>query len=235
MAFDKTTGAVVWTAGDDPPGYSSPVLFTAAGVGQVVSFTGNSVMGVQLDSGKVLWRYPWETDNSVNAATPLTMHARQGEQVLDYVFVSSGYNRGCTLLKIAKTGAGDFTAQPVFENKMLCSHFSTPVRHGEYVFGFNEIALVCMDLHNGEVRWRKTGFQKGSLLRVDDYLLVLGEGGNLGLLKATAEKPEVLMSARLLSGRCWTMPVLAEGRLYVRNEQKAVCLDFTEKDTPKSP
>jgi outer membrane protein assembly factor BamB len=235
MAFDKNTGEVVWQAGDDPPGYSSPVLFTAGDVRQVVSFTGDSVIGVQLEGGKVLWRHPWETQHSVNAATPLTVHARQGDRQLDYVFISSGYNRGCALLKIAKTKAGDFTAQPVFENNLLCSHFASPVRRGEFVFGFNEAALTCLDLHTGEVRWKKSGFQKGSLLRADDYLLVLGEYGKLALMKASPDEPDIVATARPLSDRCWTMPVLAEGRLFLRSEKKAVCLDVKEKGAPKSP
>jgi outer membrane protein assembly factor BamB len=235
MAFDKNTGEVVWQSGDDPPGYSSPVLFTAGGVRQIVSFTGNSVVGARLDDGKVLWRHPWETQHSVNAATPLTFQARQGDRLLDYVFISSGYNRGCTLLKIAKSKSGDFSATPVFENNLLCSHFASPVRRGEFVFGFNEAALTCLDLRSGEVRWKKSGFQKGSLLRVDDFLLVLGENGKLALMKASAEEPEVVATAKPLSGRCWTMPVLAGGRLFLRNEEKVLCLDLQEKDSPGGP
>src|SRR5262249_39827967 len=149
MAFDKDNGEVVWKAGDDQPGYSSPVPFTSGGVRQVVSLNGDSVIAVEVDKGKVLWRHSWETEHSVNAATPLTMHARRGDRVLDYVFITSGYNRGCTLLKISRTKSGEFTAQPVFENNLLCSKIGTPVRRDDHVYGFNETTLTCMNLRTG--------------------------------------------------------------------------------------
>jgi outer membrane protein assembly factor BamB len=229
-AFDKATGAVVWKGLDDLPGYSSPVAFTAGGVRQVVFFTGNAVVGVTPDSGKLLWRYPWQTSFNVNAATPLTFHAKAGDRVLDYVFVSSGYGRGCGLLKIEADGPGGFRARRVFENNQLCSHFASPVRYRDHVYGFNESALTCMDLRTGAVRWHESGFQKGSLLRVDGYLLVLGERGNMALLEASPREGRPLATAQPFRGHCWTMPALAGGRLFVRNEQQVLCLDLGKKN-----
>jgi outer membrane protein assembly factor BamB len=227
-AFDKETGDLVWKALDDPAGYSSPMPFTAGGVPQVVAFTGNSLVGVAPADGKLYWRYPWTTQFEVNAATPLTFHAQSGDKVLDYVFISSGYGRGCALLKIEADGGG-FRARPVYEGNQLCSHFGSPVRYRDHIFGFNETNLVCLDLRTGEVRWSKSGFQKGSLLRVDHYLLVLGETGKLALMEASAEEPEPIASARPFSRRCWTMPVLAEGRLFLRDEEQVLCLDVRRK------
>lgn len=227
-AFDKETGDLVWKALDDPPGYSSPVPFTAGGVPQVVAFTGNSIVGVAPADGKLYWRYPWATEFQVNAATPLTFHAKSSDKVLDYVFISSGYGRGCALLKIEADGGG-FRARPVYEGNQLCSHFASPVRYRDYLFGFNESTLVCLDLRSGEVRWSKSGYNKGSLLRVDHYLLVLGETGKLALMEASAEEAEPIASARPLTRRCWTMPVLAEGRLFLRDEEQVLCLDVRRK------
>jgi outer membrane protein assembly factor BamB len=234
-AFDKTSGELVWKAEDDPAGYSSPVAFTAAGVPQVVAFTGNSVVGVVPETGKLLWRYPWSTDFNVNAATPLTLHARRGgktgsqEATLDYVFISSGYGKGCGLLKIERTADGGFTGQSVYENNNLCSHFASPVRHGDSIFGFNESMLTCIDVRTGAQRWRKSGFNKGSLLRVDGYLIVLGEMGQLALIEATSEEPKPLASAKVFRNKCWAMPTLAAGRLLLRDENDIVCLDLAEK------
>ena len=104
---------------------------------------------------------------------------------------------------------------PVFTTNTLCSHFGSPVRVGDNVYGFNETKLVCLSLRTGSVRWEKGGFKKGSLLAVNGYLLVLGEDGKLALIKATDESPvEVVAEAgRVMGRRCWTMPVLADGRL----------------------
>jgi outer membrane protein assembly factor BamB len=232
-AFDRTSGKLAWKAHDDPPGYSSPVAFTAAGVPQVVAFTGNSVVGVVPETGRLLWRHPWVTDFNVNAATPLTIHARrkpatgkQGAGTLDYVFISSGYGRGCALLKIEPAADGSFTATVVYENNNLCSHFGSPVRLGDSIFGFNESRLTCINLRSGEERWSKSGFNKGSLLRVDGYLIVLGESGQLAVMEAAAQEPGSLASAKIFRGKCWAMPVLADGRLFLRDENEIVCLNM---------
>jgi outer membrane protein assembly factor BamB len=228
-AFDKTTGDLRWKNLDDPPGYSSPVPFTAGGVRQIVAFTGNSIVGVSPVDGTLYWRPPWGTKYEVNAATPLTFHARSGDRTLDYVFISSGYGQGCALLKIEAEN-GRFRARPVYEGNQLCCHFASPVRCRDRIYGFNESTLVCMDLRTGAVRWKKSGYHKGTLLLVDHYLLVLGETGQLALLEASAQEPEPIAHARPLTRRCWTMPVLAEGRLFLRDEEQVLCLDVSSKE-----
>jgi outer membrane protein assembly factor BamB len=229
VAFDKQSGDVAWRALDDQAGYSSPVAFSAKGLGgrQIVCFTGNAVAGLAPESGKVSWRYPWQTSFDVNAATPLVFQARRRDGPdLHYVFISSGYNHGCALLKIDESWSGELTARLVFQNNKLCSHFASPVRKGAYVYGFNEDKLVCMDLRTGDVFWRETRFAKGSLMRVDDFLLVLGERGELALVEATPQKCHVVASAKLLGDHCWTMPVFADGRAFLRDENQVLCVNL---------
>jgi outer membrane protein assembly factor BamB len=227
-AFDKTTGDLVWKGQDGPAGYSSPVAFTAAGVRQVVFLTGDGAAGVSPADGTVYWRYPWKTNFDVNAATPLVFHAKSGGRALDYVFLSSGYDKGCVLLKIESDG-GRFEARPVYSGNQLRSHFASPVRYHDLLFGFDESSLVCLGLRSGEIRWSKSGFQKGSLLLVDHYLLALGETGKLALLEAAPDEPDSLASAQPLRGTCWTMPVLSDGRLFLRDLKQALCLDLRAK------
>jgi outer membrane protein assembly factor BamB len=225
VAFNKHTGEQVWSAGKDKAGYSSPVAATVEGVRQIVVFTGKSILGVAADGGKLLWRQPWETEYDVNAATPLVIHARADRQPLTYVFVSSGYHKGCGLFKIAGDGRGHFHAQPVYTSNRLCAHFATPLRYRDHVYGFNEGELVCMDLRSGEVRWAERGFHKGSLLRVDDRMIVLGEQGQLALFEPSPKGFQQLAKCRPFTHRTWTMPSLADGRLYLRDEEEVLCLD----------
>jgi outer membrane protein assembly factor BamB len=229
-AFDKKTGELKWKALNDPAGYSSPVALTAGGVRQVVFFTGTRLVGLAAADGRQLWDFPWETQFQVNAATPLPFKARKGEQTLDYLFISSGYGKGSALVKIIPDGGG-FRARAVYESTFLRSHFSSPVRHGDFLYGIDEktTMLTCLDLRTGQVKWEERGFHRGSLMRVGQYLIVLGERGNLALADANPEKYHKVASARPLSGKCWTMPVLADGRLYLRNEQEVLCLDLGKK------
>ena len=126
---------------------------------------------------------------------------------------------------------GGFEARPVHISKRLCSHFGTPARIGDHVYGFDETFLVCMDLRSGAVTWKARGFNKGSLIAVNDYLLVLGETGNLALVKASPVKyAGPTAEAQVLEGRrCWTAPVVADGKAFLRNEEKVICLDLRKK------
>jgi outer membrane protein assembly factor BamB len=235
-AFHKKTGELVWTALDDQAGYSSPIALTAGGVRQVVFFTARHLVGLSPADGQVLWQYLWKTPYDVNAATPLAFRARsKGGQDLDYVFVSSGYRRGCALVKIAGRGAGRFEAQRVYEGNDLCLHFSSPVRYRDGLYAIDETrGLTCLDVRTGKVRWRHRGSLKGSLLRVDDRLLVLGgEDGKLALVEADPDgfRGQVLDRRRQpLRGRCWTVPVLAGGKLFLRDEEEVLCLDLCKPD-----
>ncbi len=129
-AFNKITGELVWQKLDEPSGYSSPIAVTIGETRQIVFFMGSSLVGVRASDGELCWRYPWATSYDVNAATPVTFKTRRGEKILHYVFISSGYDRGCALLKIEPRAGGGFEAKKVYSGKQMCSHFASPVRRG---------------------------------------------------------------------------------------------------------
>jgi hypothetical protein len=179
--------------------------------------------------GKQLWEFRWDTPFDVNAATPVLVRATQGDQEADYLFISPGYGKGCALVKLAND-AGTFTAKAVYESNELCCHFSTPVLHGEHLYGLDETRdLTCLEVRTGKAVWRKRarpGFQKGSLIRVDDRLLILGEQGHLALAACDPQGYREIARCRPFTGRCWTLPVLANGRLLLRDQSEVVCLDL---------
>jgi outer membrane protein assembly factor BamB len=232
VAFDRGSGDVVWSAGNDPAGYSSPVAATVDGVRLILAFTGKSLLAIDADSGDVQSRQPWLTQYDVNAATPLVFRTRNEGQVSTYVFVSSGYGRGCGLFKIASHGEGRFGLSQVYSNTHLCAHFSTPLRYRDHVYGFNESELVCMSLRDGTVRWSQKGFHKGCLLRVDDHVIVQGEQGQLGLFDPSTEEFRLRTQCQPFPHRpakAWTLPSLADGRLYLRDEKEVICLEVRRR------
>jgi outer membrane protein assembly factor BamB len=233
-AFNKITGELVWKSLDEPTGYSSPVAVTIAGTRQILFFMGKCLVAVRAKDGQFCWRYPWTTSYDVNASTPLFITASRNERtsaghgnVDNYVFISSGYGRGSALLKITATDHGRFEAQTVFIGKQMSCHFASPVRRGEYLYGIDDSRLSCLNLRTGKIVWKRSGIQKGSLLRVNDYLLVLGEEGQLWLLDAVPEQRASVSETRPFhGGRCWTMPVIAEGKLFLRDERQMKCYDL---------
>lgn len=208
MAFNKDTGALVWKS-DGVCGYSTPVPYTHEGTRAVVLFSAKSVVAVAVADGKVLWEHPWRTDWDVNAADPIIVGNK--------IFVSSGYNRGCSLFEV--TGN---QIKTLWENKNMRNHFANCVLVGDYLYGFDGQtgggSLKCLDFKTGETKWSQSGLTTGGLMVAGGRLVGLGDRGRLFVAEATPDGYKELARANILDGRkCWTMPVLANGRLYARN------------------
>jgi outer membrane protein assembly factor BamB len=231
VAFDAKTGKEVWKKLDDPASYSSPIAIDVGGEHQVVFFTGNAVVGLTARDGQERWRHEWITQFGVNAATPIAFQITKGQEIQNYLFISSGYNTGCALLQLATKEGGAFEAKKVYDTRRMCNHFTTSVRCGEYVYGFNEGRLCCMNIRTGQVSeaWNKGDFHKGNLVRVGADLIVLGEKGQLALVEANPAQFVEKARAHPMKEKTWPMPALADGRLLLRGETEVICLDLRAK------
>lgn len=216
VALDKKTGDVIWRSLSDEGGYSSPLIAEFGGRRQLVAFTASGLVGLDPADGKLLWRFPWQTAWKCNVTTPIVAG--------DYVFITSGYQRGCALVHIQKTPDG-WSAERVYENTRMCSHFASPVRFGETIYGFNESTLVAMKWRTGEILWKARGFGKGSVLGVGDKLLILGESGVCALAEASPERYKEISRFEFSQERCWSVPVVAHGLLYLRDQKVLACFD----------
>jgi outer membrane protein assembly factor BamB len=226
VAFHKRDGTVAWKALSDQASYSSPIAMTAAGKRQVLYFAAPALISLDPKTGEEYWRFPWETRFECNVATPIVVD--------NYIFISSGYGKGCALLEVLPGEGGVPQVRSVYETNRMCNHFASSVYYKEHFYGFNEGTLVCMEFRTGTVRWKEPGFKKGSLLIGDGHLIILGEYGKLALAKPTPDgyQEEVAHDFRT-SKRCWTVPSLADGKLYVRiplktddgkEEEQVLCL-----------
>jgi outer membrane protein assembly factor BamB len=219
-AFDKKTGKVVWTSQNDIAGYSAPIAVTVGAVRQVIFFTGTSVVSVSPKDGRLFWRVPWRTDWDVNAATPIFVPP-------DKVFISSGYGVGSALFQI-KAAGGRATAEEVWRSRGMKNQFSSSVLHNGTIYGFDDSTFKAIDAATGKERWKQRGFAHGSLILADGHLIVLSERGcDLALVEATPQAYREKGRTEVLSGKCWTAPTLANGRLYLRNEGELVALDWS--------
>jgi len=212
-AFNKKDGSVVWQSPAGHPGYSSPVPFHAGATAALAFFSGHAVFGVEADTGKRLWSVPWHTEWDMNAADPLIYN--------DKLFVSSGNNSGCALYDISVT-----PPRELWRNKNLKTPMNSAVLWKGYLYGFNDADLSCVEWATGELKWAERGLRRGSLAVADGYVLALSESGRWTVSPATPEGFKPAVQAQVLTGRCWTSPVLSHGLLYVRSAQgEAVCLD----------
>lgn len=218
-AFDKKTGKVVWTSGDDAAGYSAPIAFTVDGVRQVAFFTSTRISGVSPKDGTILWSRPWRTSYDVNAAAPIFIPPNR-------LFVSSGYDTGSALLEIRKGEAG-FEVDEVWKARNLKNKFSSSIQVGDTIYGFDNETFKAIDLATGKDRWRHRGLGHGSLIFADGHFIVLGEKGTLALVEASPESYKEKASVGFFDGKCWTAPTLVGNRLFLRDEQQLVSLDLS--------
>lgn len=221
LALNKDDGSVVWLSGTEPCGYATAVIGMVGGRQTLVLAGSREIFGIEPETGKVLWHYPWRTDWDINAADPII-----ADQM---VFVSSGYNKGCALLKVEAD-----RAEPVWTNKAMRNQINSSVLWEGYLYGFDGQVggggrLACIQWSTGKTIWTAGGMGTGSLILADGKLIILSENGKLIIANADPAGFKELASSQILTGKCWTSPVLANGLLYARNaDGRIVCVDLRQ-------
>ena len=213
LAFDKMTGQVLWKNGAEGASYGTVQPCTLRGQAALASFNAFGLILRKAGDGQELARFPWKTSYDINAATPIVAG--------DRIFISSGYNRGAALLQFMEQGL-----KPLWENKKMRNHFSSCVLWKDHLYGFDEGTLTCLEFATGAVRWRQEGLGKGGLMLAAGRLIIQAERGDLVIADAAPDAYRERARAHVLGGRCWVMPVLANGALYGKNNNgDLVCLD----------
>lgn len=218
VAYDRKTGKRAWSAGNAKAGYSSPMLATLAGKRQILVFDGEGIGGYDATDGTELWRFPWQTQEGINVAQPLALEG-------DRVFVTSGYGVGCAMLRIAERD-GQLVAEELWRNKALRCRFSSPIEHGGHIYGLDEGILVCIDAKTGERKWKNGRYRHGQILLAGDTIVVLGEEGQLALVKADPSGFQEMGIFQALEGKTWNYLAIAGGLAFVRNHHQMACYDL---------
>ena len=205
VALNKNDGSMIWQNGKSECGYSTAVPYEIAGQKGLAMAVCDELVGLNPTTGKVLWKLPWKTAYDINAADAIIA----GETI----FISSGYNKGCALLKIS---GGDVNI--AWQNKNMRNQINCSVLFEGHIYGFDGQVggggqLTCIDLTTGEKKWSQGGMGTGSLMIADSKMIILGERGKLVIAEASPEGFKELASAQILTGKCWTVPVLANGRI----------------------
>jgi outer membrane protein assembly factor BamB len=219
-AFDKGTGKLAWHAGKFKLGYGSPELFTYDGKRYAASLNNQNVQIVDVATGQQVTSSEWVTSYDTNSTTPIA--------VGDELFISTGYNRGCELLRFNGSGL-----KQLYEVKTMANHMNNSILWDGYLYGVHgnshnpsQCALRCIEWKTGKQKWSQRGCGCGSLIVADGKLIVLSDQGLLAIVKASPDKFESISQQQVLSGECWTSPVLANSRIYCRSSDgELVALD----------
>jgi len=222
VALSKRDGSLLWKSQSDRAGYSSAIPLMAGGINQVVFFTSTRALGLDLRDGRLLWEYPRAANNVANAATPVVRANR--------VFISSDYGTGGGLVEI-KAGEKGLTAQEVYFTREMRNHHSSSILVGEHLYGFSSGILTAMRFDTGQIAWRDRSVGKGSLVYADGHLYCLSENGVVGLVEATPEVYREKGRFRIPQESLftWAHPVIAGGRLYLRDQDTIYAFDVKQK------
>ncbi|MGH9656961.1 MAG: PQQ-binding-like beta-propeller repeat protein, partial [Bryobacteraceae bacterium] len=218
VALDKRNGNLLWKSQSDEAGYSSPIVADVSGLRHYIVFTGEAAIGLAASNGELLWRYDKVSNRTANIATPIFHNG--------HVFVSSDYGTGCALLKLTRDG-GSIKATEVYFSREMRNHYSSSVLVGEHLYGFSSQVLTAMKFSTGEVAWRDRSVGKGSVTYADGLLYALSENGVMGLVEATPAGYKEISRFTIARGEfpTWTPPVLAAGRMFLREQDNLYCYD----------
>ena len=218
VALDRKSGKVVWSVGFGSHGYSSPQLSTIDGVAQVLISSNRGVQSVDPLTGKVLWKHEWDIGEMARITQPTVVGTS--------VYLGTGYGRGTMRIDVRHEGGSWSTEEGWIES--MKPYFNDCVHHEGFLYGFDGPIFMCLDAETGERVWKHRGYGHGQVLLVKDMetLLVLTEEGELVLLKADPNEAVEISKIPSVEGITWNHPVIADGKLFVRNAEEMVCYDL---------
>ncbi len=231
VALDKATGKAVWKSkvpGNPGAAYASVIAFDFGGQRQYVQLTARALVGVAAADGKFLWRYDRAAAKTgINCSTPLH-HDGQ-------VFASAAYGAGGGLVKLSKDGDG-VKAEEVYFTRSMENHHGGMIVVDGCLYGAHGGNgggnLVCLDFKTGKVLWDERGVMKGSVALADGRLYYRTETGSVLLIEPSAK--EYVERGRFQHpdrsrSPAWAHPVVANGKLYIRDQDVLLCYDVKAK------
>jgi outer membrane protein assembly factor BamB len=240
MALDRQTGEKIWESatpeklgrkGGDGAGYASIVISHAAGVKQYITLVGRGIVSVDAATGKFLWSYNDVANGTANIPTPIVSG--------DYVFCSSGYNDGGTaLLKITKDGDGlKAEEEYYFRSNEMQNHHGGMLLLGDHVYmghGHNQGFPLCVELKTGKDAWREgrgPGGGSAAIAYADGHLYFRYQDAVMALIEANPNEYKLKGKFKIATknGESWPHPVIAGGKLYLRDQDSLLCYDVKKK------
>lgn len=210
VGYDAATGNQKWVGPSAGGSYSSPHLVTIDGVAQVLLMAGTGLVSISPADGKQIWKHEWASNSIVQPAL-----GADGE-----VLITSQEN-GTRSIAVGHAG-GAWTVKERWTSNGLKPYFNDFVVHKGYAFGFDNRILSCIDLKDGQRKWKGGRYGNGQLVLLpeQDLLLVLSEEGELVLVGATPDQFSEVAKVSGLQGKTWNHPALVGDLLLVRNGQE---------------
>ena len=225
IAYNKINGNVLWKSMEGDAGYSASVPFVIENDSTILVYHGKALSCLEAESGNELWRVPWETEYGVNATTPIISG--------NIIFHTSAYGMGGEAIEATKDNY-----KVLWKNDVISAQHSDPILIDGYLYCYageslrNKGLFKCVELQTGKEMWSSDQIGQGTITFVDGHIICLDLKGNLYLIKPNNEKFEKIGELKNaiedVGNLAWTVPVVANGKLYLRYLQRLVCYDISK-------
>ena len=224
IAVNADSGTTAWTAGEGSLSYCSPQLTTIDGVAQVLITTDVGIAAFEPRTGKQLWAHEWPSGGSARVVQPALVG---GSDLL----IGTGMGIGTRRINVAHEG-DKWDAKELWTSREIKPYYNDLVIVDDYLYGFDGNIFMCVSLKDGKKKWKARGYGNGQVLLLADQglLLILSETGEVALVEAKPEKHVELCKFKAIEGKTWNHPVIAHGKLYVRNGEEIACFDLGSGD-----
>ncbi len=226
IAYDAATGEPRWTAGEGQFSYCSPHPVRLDGVEQVLLATDRGLTAYDPGKGTVLWERKWPIGQGM---ARVVQPARVGDS--DFLLGTS-FGYGTQRFNVNQSSDG-WAARDGWTSTAIKPYYNDLVVHKGHVYGFDNTFFTCISLADGKALWRARGYGAGQVLLLpdQDLLVILGEKGQVALVDAVPDGHHERARFQAITGKTWNHPVIARGRLYVRNGDEAACYELAAPPT----
>lgn len=218
-AYNRESGELVWSGGDGTHGYSSGHFARISDVPQILMPSDVGIQSFAPESGDILWEYRWDSISNPRCVQPLVAD-------MNSIMIGTAGGQGTRRIRVEKD-ADAWTVEEQWATRKFRPYFNDFVYHKGNLYGYDGKRFTCIDGETGERLW--TGDNYGGqvlLLPAMDTLLLLTQKGEVVLLEATPERHNRIAKFKALSGKTWNHPVIAHGKLFLRNSVEAACYEL---------
>lgn len=225
LGYRAATGELAWSAPAGQLSYCSPQRAVLDGVEQILIATNAGLTALEPRRGETLWKYDWLLEGGARIVQPAVLSDSD-------VLIGTGVAMGTRRLRV-KRADNEWKVQEVWATRAISPYYNDLVVHKDCLYGFDGNLFTCVNLEDGKRKWRTRGYGNGQVLLLadQDLLLVLSEEGEVALLAANPREHKVMGSFQAINGKTWNHPVLAHGKLFVRNGEEAAAYHLAVEDT----
>ena len=219
VAYEIATGEIAWNKGKGKTGYNTPHLTSIDDVPQILMISHFGIQSFTAETGEVLWEHEWRSTRYPRVIQPVITD--EGA-----VFIGTPDGQGTLRIDVALVD-GAWTVTEAWNSKKLRPYFNDGVYRAGHLYGFDGNRITCVDIETGANKWSgdRTG---GQMLLIEDMeaILILSEDGEVILIKADPDEYTIISRFQAITGKTWNHPVIANGKLFVRNSAEMACYEL---------